>query len=806
MNLGRLLQSIYKHIPRNDTVMPEGEVATVGSSIFLGKDWPTYNPDELIRHKGSAIYKKMMNDEQIKAVTRFRRDATTGRQWFFEIPENEGLAASVAQKRIELFEKIVDRIQGSWKSKLDTVMSALHYGYSITEKVFEQFQYKGKTWIGIHALRSKPYETFYFYLDTYGRLDKFVQRIDDNEIVLDYSRFIHHVQNADYDEFYGRSELREAYRAYFSKDMVHRFWNIFLERYGSGFVVAKPTGNKTFKSGTTEFKALQDALTSIRTNTAMIMPANVDIDMHQFIKTDAYENAITQHDKAIAKALLMPNMLGLSEVGPSGSRALGDTQLEAFLWILDAESQGLQETLNEQLFKHLGVLNYGDDSYPRIKFKPLSETVKQKLINTWKDLVQSGAVEHSETDEQHVREMLGFPDKPKKEDDESTSVNSTDALTGVQITSMLEIVNNVAKGAIPRETGVEIIAAGFPVSVDESDKIMGEVGKGFKPEDQPKDQPKKPPNDQLPVPTNDKLPDETVKGATLNEIAFSVALKRVNFNTIDKNMGDITRDSIDVVEKYLVKGLDKVAKDVLNSDFNNVDTLIKIKLPTSTNSNLKKAFNIVLKKAWLVGIDQAEKEIKLAKKKKLSIKQKYAVDKDDVFDYIAHLSHLMSGSFSSDVNKIIANEVAQGVNYSIPAEDVRKSVYRSMGEKGLISEKTVRARILEELKVSVPLSKMKTLIHTATFNSMNIARKAYFTDDDLEGFVEAFQYSAIMDSRTTPICSELDGRIFDVNSAEWKTYVPPNHFNCRSLIIPVTEDDMWEASESPNIMPNKGFE
>lgn len=44
------------------------------------------------------------------------------------------------------------------------------------------------------------------------------------------------------------------------------------------------------------------------------------------------------------------------------------------------------------------------------------------------------------------------------------------------------------------------------------------------------------------------------------------------------------------------------------------------------------------------------------------------------------------------------------------------------------------------------------------------------------------QFDAVMDGRTTELCSSLHGVIKPVNDDFWNTYYPPNHFNCRSTV------------------------
>jgi len=39
----------------------------------------------------------------------------------------------------------------------------------------------------------------------------------------------------------------------------------------------------------------------------------------------------------------------------------------------------------------------------------------------------------------------------------------------------------------------------------------------------------------------------------------------------------------------------------------------------------------------------------------------------------------------------------------------------------------------------------------------------------------------------------------------WSTFRPPNHFNCRSILVPVTQRDTWTQSDQPTVQPQKGF-
>lgn len=83
----------------------------------------------------------------------------------------------------------------------------------------------------------------------------------------------------------------------------------------------------------------------------------------------------------------------------------------------------------------------------------------------------------------------GTPEKVKPGDvidveaapDQAVAKDPAASLNGAQVASMKEIVQDVANGLLPRETGIQMIVASFPVSEQQAEKIMGTVGAGFVP-------------------------------------------------------------------------------------------------------------------------------------------------------------------------------------------------------------------------------------------------------------------------------------------------------------------------------------
>jgi 2'-5' RNA ligase len=68
--------------------------------------------------------------------------------------------------------------------------------------------------------------------------------------------------------------------------------------------------------------------------------------------------------------------------------------------------------------------------------------------------------------------------------DQAVAKDPTASLNGAQVTALLGIVEKVAAGLLPRETGIQSIVASFPISEAQAEKIMGSVGAGFVPKPQ----------------------------------------------------------------------------------------------------------------------------------------------------------------------------------------------------------------------------------------------------------------------------------------------------------------------------------
>lgn len=724
--------------------LPLQEEAMSQDALYSYGNQTKYNPDDLIGKKGLSIYRKMMLDEQVKAVVRFKRDAITSRAWSIEV-DREALGDEEADRRIELTLQIIKKMKGSFTDALNGILSSMYQGMSMTEKVFNQFDFDNRTYWGIKALKLRPFDTFEFKVDDHGTTEEVIQKIGDKEITIDLSKFIHFTHNPEYDEHYGQSELRECHRPWFNKDQAYTFWNMWLERHASGFKWITPVNGKTLTLGSVEYNNLVKVLNNTVNAAGMILPSNIEFHMEFPTNNVAFKEAMEAADLAIAKALLVPNLVGITPSGQTGSYSQSDTQLKAFFWTLHTDTKRLEETVNEQLFQQLGEINFGDDHLPYLQFNPLTDTQINELLNTWAVMLEKDGVTKSDTDEAYIRNLMGFPEKAEDAEDEN------------------------------EETG------------EENEGEAAGAGE------------------------EEELPDETIRGSIVN-VAFSRAQKRVDFAVISNASQALEKEHADsvaialfnAVEEYIASykeaypawDVDKVAREVK-----------KLKFNPGLVSKVNKSVRVALKDGWNLGQKHAEVEIDKAKRTNFSAQADIKRVKFISEDFFKNKSFKVAGDLTDDAKKKIETIIINGAKTGKTTKQIEDLIYAQFASDGLLAEDMVPMlqEALAGMTVKNPQARIDTMIRTNLFDAINEARYSYFTDPALDGFVEALEYSAILDSRTTHICSHLDGQIHAADSEVWQQYRPPNHFNCRSLLIPVTVIDQWSESDQPTVDPQRGF-
>ena len=132
--------------------------------------------------------------------------------------------------------------------------------------------------------------------------------------------------------------------------------------------------------------------------------------------------------------------------------------------------------------------------------------------------------------------------------------------------------------------------------------------------------------------------------------------------------------------------------------------------------------------------------------------------------------------------------VRQGLLTGEPTADIARRLRGTLdfGEEA----KTVKQLALAGGELTrAANAQVVTLVRTSVNQVANAAaNNVYEANLDI---TKKYKYVATLDSRTSPICRALDGKEFEYG----KGPQPPQHFGCRSTIVPIVDDDILPPSK-----------
>lgn len=113
----------------------------------------------------------------------------------------------------------------------------------------------------------------------------------------------------------------------------------------------------------------------------------------------------------------------------------------------------------------------------------------------------------------------------------------------------------------------------------------------------------------------------------------------------------------------------------------------------------------------------------------------------------------------------------------------RKQILATIN-RGVIAGKT-NSEIVKNIRVlgSIQRNHAHALVRTIANHTSTVARTAVLAGNKDIG--TKYQWVSTLDGRTSPQCRALDGKIFE----EGKGPKPPIHWNCRSDIVPIVEEE-----------------
>lgn len=387
-----VLDRLFAKKPAERRDMPALIERGLGANVFEGyldAGIPYDNPDDLVKQKGVMTFRDMWRrDDMVRAAVAYRQLAGISTGWQME-PASDDPAD---QEPADYAQYALDEMEGSFHQTLVSIQDALVAGFSIHEKVNAPVETEGQ-WAGkqgIARLKQRSPEYIYFDLDLHGEIKENgiwqEARIAHDQDIdgADYVKFsreevIYHVTDPRDSNPFGNSPLRPAYRAYFNRDSTTIAWARYLERYGLPIPIGRypDTG-----ADETHRNTLMNVLKQMRTALVLVLKRSWDV---QFLEQKhegqvaLFERMIAVASRQIARSLLLPALVMETADGGGGAYALGKAQNDQFSWVLRADREALEETINQQLIRPLIRWNFSGVGMPRWRLKPFAdEDLKQQ--------------------------------------------------------------------------------------------------------------------------------------------------------------------------------------------------------------------------------------------------------------------------------------------------------------------------------------------------------------------------------------------------------------------------------------------
>lgn len=357
--------------------------------------------DDLLGGRSFEIYDRMQNDAQVKACLNIKKLSVLSRGWQVHPASDKPDDIRAA----DFVRWCLEDMRGSVIDVLYSALDALAKGFSVAEinwKVIPSGAYAGM--IGLDSIKSKDPSGFIFDTDEFLNI-KSVRQIGSREVCLPPEKLLIYVHSPHYELPYGVSDLKAAYRHWWSKDIILRFYNVYLEKYGSPTVLGVYTRG-TPKSQQSELLRVLDR---IQQETALVLPDDIKVELLEASRggESGYLQAVEYHDRQIAKAIL-GQTLTTDEGMRYGSFALAKVHLDVLRMTLEHIKRSLEESvMREQLIRRLVSYNFEDVGVPTFSLGTIRERDLSLLADVISKLVSGGVIA---PDERWIRDYLEIPD------------------------------------------------------------------------------------------------------------------------------------------------------------------------------------------------------------------------------------------------------------------------------------------------------------------------------------------------------------------------------------------------------------
>jgi phage gp29-like protein len=293
-----------------------------------------------------GVYERIRKDDQVKSCMEQRIRAVVSAEWDV-LPGDNADARSI--EAADRFKENIQRV--SWDRVTKKMLYAILHGYSVAEVLYPTTAVDGLWQFSGFKVRNARR----FRYDKDRNLRLLTKKQPQGEALPDKKFWVVTEGGTDDDEIYGEGLADWLYWPVFFKRNGMRFWNIFLDKFGS------PTAKVTYKRGATkkDVATAIELLRSLSQDSGIAVPEGIAVEFLEVARSGVgdYHQLCVYMDSAISKIILSQTMT--TDNGSSNSQAQVHAGVK--LEVVKADADLLSDSFNEGPARWWTDWNYGPD-------------------------------------------------------------------------------------------------------------------------------------------------------------------------------------------------------------------------------------------------------------------------------------------------------------------------------------------------------------------------------------------------------------------------------------------------------------
>ena len=716
------------------------EVGKVKKSIdwssIVGAD--TRNPDLAVKKWGLKYFMDEVEpDPQYGNCIDTRKGAVLRRPWQI-VPADKKSTSAVEQA--EFVKWNLESMEGTWRKDMEDMLDDKSMGVSYSEKIWyliEDGPWRGK-W-GLKALRAKPPYLYDYITDEFGNVkeDGLVYKLpgDSTRHPLPRNKFVVCTSRSKYENPYGSGLAAACVWFVWMKKNLAKFRLVYSERFGSPTPMAKIPRD----IGDEELAYIQAILETLQQTSAFWYPEGVEIKLLEALRgsqTD-YQAFLDWCDEQIAKRVL--GQPGTTESGKKSSYAAKKSDLVVQDDVTDGDADELQDQINEQIVAELIDYNFPVPEYPEFVF------IKEKRT--------------AELGPMTLKVLLDYGQK--------IGQNWASENYGI---------------SIPEE-GEELLTP----------PAGGSGPMGFRSMQWPVERFTESPEDLLRF--TQKVTEE-LEGTAAAGIEASNEIIRAA----------VTRWLEQVKSSGAFESKDPSKALELGLDFGELESLVYNLFYWGNLKGITDGQFRLVAHGWRptkgsnsLRLLDAARYLRFAE-----IPPSYIPRPEEAFQYFKRLQIVPRDVFDAQALRgkattiaYLESQAALRLGHKHLLEAINQGWSYGQFRDALLADTTFADAYLPAAGARAN-AHIETVLRTNLNGAYNQGRLEMFNDPDIGDFVEGYEYNALMDGRQRPSHGAMNGKRYRKSNPIWQVWIPPNGYNCRCYIEPITQmDGPWRESKRP---------